>query len=247
MKKIKYSILAVFVVSFCFGQNNRYESIIKSIDNQNQVDSVQLNNPCFSLQRIVKTTSDSGFEEFLRGIELGKVKEFNKSYYRILHKKTKKEFKVKYIWLDGGKMSSSEIRNTKKEIFSRYRNGEDFGNLADEFSMDPNKNQGNLGWFPEGRMVPEFERSIAEHKKNEIFESIQKDRNWHFVVLKTHNERETGEFEYLKLSEIEETFTQTENEKDKFIRVDKPGKLTHLRRMKLTMANGLPRFDLSLG
>ncbi|MDF0716418.1 hypothetical protein PY092_09685 [Muricauda sp. 334s03] len=29
--------------------------------------------------------------------------------------------------------------------------------------------------------------------------------------------------------------------------VDKPGKLTHLRRMKLTMANGLPRFDLSLG
>jgi len=31
------------------------------------------------------------------------------------------------------------------------------------------------------------------------------------------------------------------------VRVDKPGKLTHLRRMKLTMANGLPRFDLSLG
>jgi hypothetical protein len=32
-----------------------------------------------------------------------------------------------------------------------------------------------------------------------------------------------------------------------FVRLDKPGKLTHLRRMKLTMANGLPRFDLSLG
>src|SRR5690606_13240382 len=29
--------------------------------------------------------------------------------------------------------------------------------------------------------------------------------------------------------------------------VDKPGKLTHLRRIKVTMANGLPRFDLSLG
>jgi len=29
--------------------------------------------------------------------------------------------------------------------------------------------------------------------------------------------------------------------------VDKPGKLTHLRRMKLTMAIGLPRFDLSVG
>jgi len=31
------------------------------------------------------------------------------------------------------------------------------------------------------------------------------------------------------------------------VRVDKPGKLTHLRRMKLTMAIGLPRFDLSVG
>tara|TARA_R110002167_G_scaffold134051_7_gene319386 strand:+ start:5606 stop:6100 length:495 start_codon:yes stop_codon:yes gene_type:complete len=34
---------------------------------------------------------------------------------------------------------------------------------------------------------------------------------------------------------------------DLWVHVDKPGKLTHLRRMKLTMANGLPRFDLSLG
>ena len=29
--------------------------------------------------------------------------------------------------------------------------------------------------------------------------------------------------------------------------LDKPSKVTHLRRMKLTMANGLPRFDLSVG
>ncbi|MBU3025365.1 hypothetical protein [Zobellia galactanivorans] len=31
------------------------------------------------------------------------------------------------------------------------------------------------------------------------------------------------------------------------LKMDKPGKVTHLRRMKLTMANGLPRFDLSVG
>jgi len=31
------------------------------------------------------------------------------------------------------------------------------------------------------------------------------------------------------------------------ILVDKPGKVTHLRRMKLTRVNELPRFDLSLG
>jgi len=31
------------------------------------------------------------------------------------------------------------------------------------------------------------------------------------------------------------------------VQLDKPGKLTHLRRIKLTIANELPRFDLSLG
>ncbi|NYJ25970.1 peptidylprolyl isomerase [Allomuricauda sp. ARW1Y1] len=219
MKNFKNIIFVLFVMPCCFGQNPDYKLLMRNISTQNQVDSIQLNNPCFSLKRIIQTTSDSGFEEFIKDIEIDSIKEFNDVYYKILNKKTKKEFKVKYIWLDGGKMSNSKIQGTKKEIFRRYRNGEDFGDLADEYSMDPRKNQGNLGWFPEGRMVPEFEKSVAEHELNDIFESIQKDRNWHFVVLKTHNDRETGEFEYLKLTEIQESVTRDVNEKGKFIRV----------------------------
>jgi len=34
---------------------------------------------------------------------------------------------------------------------------------------------------------------------------------------------------------------------NRMVKVDKPGKVTHLRRMKLTRVNELPRFDLSLG
>ena len=55
------------------------------------------------------------------------------------------------------------------------------------------------------------------------------------TIVQSEMERMT-----LDLSEINKTAS---NE----VMVDKPGKLTHLRRMKLTMANGLPRFDLSLG
>jgi len=55
----------------------------------------------------------------------------------------------------------------------------------------------------------------------------------------------------LKASSADQTLTNKLVNGGKFldipILVDKPGKLTHLRRMKLTMANGLPRFDLSLG
>ena len=49
--------------------------------------------------------------------------------------------------------------------------------------------------------------------------------------------------------ELDKFIDEVEKDENKSLLdiVDKPGKLTHLRRMKLTMANGLPRFDLSLG
>lgn len=219
MKKAIYSLITLFSLTFCFGQQTDYKSILKTIQNQNQVDSLQLKNPCFSIQRITKTIGDTNFEKALLDIETDSITIINNVYYKILEKQTKKEFKVKYIWLDANKMSKSEIKKAKKEIFSRYRNGESFGILADELSMDPRKNQGDLGWFPEGRMVPEFEKSILKHKQNEIFEAFQKDKNWHFIILKTHKEKETGEFDYLKISEIKNSVIIDENNKEKFILV----------------------------
>ncbi|MEO2050147.1 MAG: AAA family ATPase [Allomuricauda sp.] len=57
------------------------------------------------------------------------------------------------------------------------------------------------------------------------------------------------EFKFIILDDVINSFDSFKRPRviELLRQLDKPGKLTHLRRMKLTMANGLPRFDLSLG
>ncbi len=43
-----------------------------------------------------------------------------------------------------------------KTVEKRLKAGEDFGKLADELSKDPGSKGGDLGWFTQERMVPEF-------------------------------------------------------------------------------------------
>ena len=59
------------------------------------------------------------------------------------------------------------------------------------------------------------------------------------LEIKAYLKRKFNKKEIVSFEELLKQFENTV--------LDKPGKLTHLRRMKLTMANGLPRFDLSLG
>lgn len=67
----------------------------------------------------------------------------------------------------GGKGGGNKVRVShivvKKhsealQILSRIREGERFGNLAEECSDCPSsKRKGDLGWFPRGKMHKEFE------------------------------------------------------------------------------------------
>jgi hypothetical protein len=73
--------------------------------------------------------------------------------------------------------------------------------------------------------------------------------NFYFEIKKYNSKIMSYTFEKYQHRKIKYSETvQLDDWKFKVYTIlDKPGKLTHLRRMKLTMANGLPRFDLSLG
>jgi parvulin-like peptidyl-prolyl isomerase len=72
------------------------------------------------------------------------------------------------------------------EILSRIEEGESFFDLAAEFSMDEsNKNQGgDLGWFDENTMVPEFtEAAFNLEKEGEISSPVKTTFGYHIIQL----------------------------------------------------------------
>ena len=81
-------------------------------------------------------------------------------------------------------------RSELNEIRLRVVNGEDFKDLADEFSEDPGsaKLGGELGWLGKGVLAPEFEQTMLESETGELSDVFQTQFGFHFLeVLGTRN------------------------------------------------------------
>ncbi len=62
--------------------------------------------------------------------------------------------------------------------------GEEFADVAKELSSDGSAaNGGNLGWFSDGMMVPEFETAVKELEPGQVSTPVQTQFGWHIVKL----------------------------------------------------------------
>lgn len=110
--------------------------------------------------------------------------------YKVLEAKDTVDFRASYIFLDGGSLSMSEIENLKKVIVDKANSGTPWEQLSDEYTMDGNTTRGDTDWFFGEYMFPkEFQDAVQKHKKGEIFFVDVSERQWHYIVKKTHDDR----------------------------------------------------------
>jgi len=85
-----------------------------------------------------------------------------------------------------------ETEETGQEVLDKLDAGEDFAALAAEYSTDPgSKDQGgDLGWFPRGMMVPEFEEAAFALEPGETSGLVQSDFGFHIIRVHEKEDRE---------------------------------------------------------
>ena len=77
------------------------------------------------------------------------------------------------------------------DLLERIQGGEEWGDIAAEFSIDDsNKDQGgDLGWFGRGRMVEAFEVAAFEGTTGEIVGPVETDFGFHLIEILGHEDR----------------------------------------------------------
>ncbi|MDA3813395.1 MAG: peptidylprolyl isomerase [Candidatus Cloacimonetes bacterium] len=94
--------------------------------------------------------------------------------------------KLKYVAIDlEPSEADKQIVKTKVDsIYNLAVSGEDFAELARNYSEGPSAPQGgDLGYFTRGRMVPVFEEAAFQLSINEISEPVQSRFGWHIIKL----------------------------------------------------------------
>lgn len=95
----------------------------------------------------------------------------------------------------------AKVKKKAQSVLDRVKNGEDFNELAKEFSEDEGSKEdgGELGEFLEGVMVAEFENAVFALEKDQVSDLVETSYGYHIIKLNSK-----GETTY-SLSEIEST------------------------------------------
>ena len=82
-------------------------------------------------------------------------------------------------------MTSEQARELVVELKQRALGGEDFGELAREYSEDIGSAQegGELGWTSPGQMVPEFDKTMDATAIDQISDPVKTQFGWHILQV----------------------------------------------------------------
>jgi len=162
------------------------------------------------------TYTESAFQENLETAlnnlesQVGIGEEFLREYFRIeLYKQRLRDEITKDVPREEEQVWARHIlvsdEETAREILDKLANGEDFKDLAKEYSIDTSSagRGGDIGWFSKGRMDEAFEKAAFSLDVGEISEPIQSSFGWHIIQVLGHEMRPLSEYRYeLKRNEV---------------------------------------------
>ena len=98
--------------------------------------------------------------------------------------------------LIAGDDAQAEVEKLRAQIVA----GASFEAMAKEYSKDPGSaaNGGDLGFFAEGRMVPEFDAALKTMKSGDISQPVKTQFGWHLIQLIERRDAGTRPFEEVR-------------------------------------------------
>lgn len=108
---------------------------------------------------------------------------------------------VDHILISVQERSKEEAHERAQEVIARLDEGEDFAELAAEYSDDQGNSEdgGNLGYFPRGQMVKEFEEAaFALEEEGEISDPVETSFGYHIIRFVGQQPEQQRSFEEVK-------------------------------------------------
>lgn len=102
-----------------------------------------------------------------------------------------------------------ETEDLALDIKEKLDKGEDFAELAKEYSTDPGSkdNGGDLGFFGKGVMVKSFQDAAFSMEIGEISQPVESSHGYHIIKLEDKTEAKEANYEEVK-DQIKETILQ---------------------------------------
>ncbi len=91
--------------------------------------------------------------------------------------------------------TNDQARTLSEELYQRITDGEDFADLAREYSEDPGSalNGGDLGWTSGDEFVPAFQRAMAQTASGSVHPPFNSQYGWHILEVQERREQDMSE------------------------------------------------------
>jgi peptidyl-prolyl cis-trans isomerase C len=149
-------------------------------------------------------------EEYKRRLALYQAKALRDAYFfqKIRPLVTEEEMKAAYDE-EAAKLQQTErvrarhilvgTEQEAKDILARLSKGEKFETLAKQFSLDGSKDYGgDLGYFTQAEMVPEFSKATFALKVGETSNPVKTDFGWHVIRLEDRKQGAAQPYDQVK-------------------------------------------------